>query len=355
MQVSIKDVARAAGVSHSTVSRALNDSPLVNASTKKRIQQLARQMGYSPNALARSLVTRHSSTVGVVVTAITDPFMSEVVQGIQDTADQHGYTVILCSSEEDPEREMAAVHMLRDKRVDGVICVASRIGGLYLDRQEEIGLPVIIINNHNEQMLRYPFTVSVDNEQGGYAAARYLLEDCGHRRIAYVTGPKASTHSSSQDRLNGFRLAHQDMGVGVDSALIVVGDGCARGGEWALEALMAVPEPPTAVFCYNDMTAMGLMRAARWRGIRVPEDIAVVGFDDILLSSYLNPPLTTVSQPKFEMGQRAMDLTLGLIDEGTWPAVSGQYTAGPLAHCSLVVRQSSGPSGANHSKGSSNV
>jgi DNA-binding LacI/PurR family transcriptional regulator len=352
VRVSIKDVARAAGVSHSTVSRALNDSSLVNTRTKKRIQRLARQMGYSPNALARSLVTRHSSTVGVVVTMITDPFMSEVVQGIQQTADENGYTVILCSSEEDPQREMAAVSLLRDKRVDAVICVASRIGGLYLDRQEEIGVPVVIINNHNEQVSQYPFTVTVDNEHGGYLAGRHLLQECEHRRVAYVTGPMASTHSSSRDRLNGFRRAYRDLGRDATDLLVFPGNGCPDGGERALVEMMKVTDPPTAVFCYNDMTAMGVMSAARQMGMQIPDDLAVVGFDDILLSTYLNPPLTTVSQPKMAMGEQAMALALSLIREGNWLTASGEDVERALVQCSLVARQSSGLRAAHRMKGS---
>ncbi len=351
MRVSIKDIARAAGVSHSTVSRALNDSALVNESTKRHIQALANQMGYCPNTLARSLVTRHSNTIGVVVTTITDPFMAEVVQGIQVVADEHKYTVILCSSEEDVQRELAAVEMLYSKRVDGVICVASRVGALYADHQERIGVPVVIINNHNEQVSRYPFTVSVDNVQGGYLAARHLVRDGGHQRIAYVSGPRASTHSSSQDRLNGYGQALYEANLESCPELILTGNGCPEGGEGALEVLLGLPEPPTAVFCYNDMTAMGLMDAARRRGVAVPADLAVVGFDNILLSAYLNPSLTTISQPKMEMGRRAMAMALSLIQRGDWTATWPGEKTELAVQCDLVVRESSlGYHGRSHPK-----
>ncbi|MBC8252801.1 MAG: LacI family DNA-binding transcriptional regulator, partial [Ardenticatenia bacterium] len=227
MRVSIKDIARTAGVSHSTVSRALNDSSLVSETTRDRIKCLADQMGYSPNTLARSLVTRYTNTVGVVVTTITDPFMSEVVKGIQTTADEYDYTVILCSSEETPEREMAAVEMLRSKRVDGVICIASRIGAVYLEHLERIDAPVVIINNHNERMGRYPHTISVDNHHGGYLAARHLVQQ-GYQRIAYVSGPVAVNHSSSRDRLGGDRQALMGAGIGC-------GPGGGGGGEGLAE------------------------------------------------------------------------------------------------------------------------
>jgi DNA-binding LacI/PurR family transcriptional regulator len=313
MRVSIKDIARAAGVSHSTVSRALSDSPLVSDETKARIQRLAQEMGYSPNTLARSLVTRQTYTVGVVVTTIADPFVAEVVQGIEATAHDYNYTVILCSSGAKPEREIAAVEMLRSKRVDGVIVTSSRIGALYLEHLERIGAPIVLINNHNEQSGRYTFTVTVDNRHGGYLATEHLVQ-LGHRRIAYVTAP--ADHSSDLDRMAGYRQALVAGGIEPDAALIVPGNGRAGGGERALQALMELNELPSAVFCYNDMTAIGLMHAARQVGLSVPRDMAVVGFDDIPFASYFYPPLTTIAQPKVEMGRLAMKMALSLMTIG---------------------------------------
>jgi DNA-binding LacI/PurR family transcriptional regulator len=313
MRVSIKDIAKAAGVSHSTVSRALSDSPLVSDETKGRIQRLAQEMGYSPNTLARSLVTRQTYTVGVVVTTIADPFVAEVVQGIEATAHDYNYTVILCSSGAKPEREIAAVEMLRSKRVDGVIVTSSRIGALYLEHLERIGAPIVLINNHNEQSGRYTFTVTVDNRHGGCLATEHLVQ-LGHRRIAYVTAP--ADHSSDLDRMAGYRQALVAGGIEPDAALIVPGNGRADGGERGLQALIELSEPPSAVFCYNDMTAIGLMHAARQVGLSVPRDMAVVGFDDIPFASYFYPPLTTIAQPKVEMGRLAMKMALSLMTIG---------------------------------------
>jgi DNA-binding LacI/PurR family transcriptional regulator len=313
MRVSIKDIAKAAGVSHSTVSRALSDSPLVSDETKARIQRLAQEMGYSPNTLARSLVTRQTYTIGVVVTTIADPFVAEVVQGIEATAHDYNYTVILCSSGAQPEREIAAVEMLRSKRVDGVIVTSSRIGALYLEHLERIGAPIVLINNHNESSGRYTFTVTVDNRHGGYLATKHLVK-LGHRRIAYVTAP--ADHSSDLDRMAGYRQALIAGGIEPDSTLIVPGNGRADGGEQALLALTELSESPSAVFCYNDMTAIGLMHAARQVGLSVPRDMAVVGFDDIPFASYFYPPLTTIAQPKVEMGRLAMKMALSLMAIG---------------------------------------
>jgi len=309
--VSIKDIAKAAGVSHSTVSRALRESPLVNVHTKERIQDLAREMGYSPDAHARSLVTGRSYTVGVVVTTIADPFVAEVVQGMESTAHDHGYTVILSSSNSEPEREIAAVEMLRAKRVDGVIVTSSRIGALYLDHVERIGAPVVLINNHNEQSGHYTYTVSVDNRHGSLLATDHLINQ-GHSRIAYINGP--ANHSSDTERMTGYRQALCEHSIPYDPTLVVPGNGKPVGGLRALEALIERTQPPSAVFCYNDMTAIGLLRAAREAGISVPGDLAVIGFDDIPLASFVCPPLSTISQPKNEMGRLAMEMVLTLAE-----------------------------------------
>ncbi len=335
MRVSIKDIAKAAGVSHSTVSRALSDSPLVKAETKARIQRLAQEMGYTPDAIARSLVTRHTRTVGIVVTTITDPFVAEVVQGIEDTAQQNDYSVILASSASEPERELAAVEMLRAKRVDSVIVTSSRVGALYLEHLERFGVPVVLVNNHNRQSGRYTFSVSVDNQHGGHLATTHLIQR-GHRRIGYVSGP--ADHSDDAERLAGYRQALDESSITFDPALVVHGNGRLDGGERALRTLARLAEPPTAVFCYNDMTAIGLISAARQTGLSVPEDLAVVGFDDIPLAAHVYPSLTTVAQPQRDMGRQAMNMALALMtaDDSTTPfsdiVVKGK----------LIVRASSG-------------
>ncbi len=310
MRVSIKDIAEAAGVSHSTVSRALSDSPLVKAETKARIRRLAQEMGYTPDAIARSLVTQRTQTIGIVVTTITDPFVAEVVQGIEDTAHEHGYSVILASSAAEPERELAAVEMLRAKRVDGVVVTSSRVGALYLAHLERIGVPVVLVNNHNQQSGRYTFSVSVDNQHGGHLATAHLIRR-GHRRIAYVSGP--ANHSDDAGRLAGYRRALEEAGLPFEAALVVPGNGRLDGGERALYVLKDLDAPPTAVFCYNDMTAIGLLSAARRLGIQVPRELAVVGFDDIPLAAHVCPPLTTIAQPQREIGRLAMGMVFDLM------------------------------------------
>jgi DNA-binding LacI/PurR family transcriptional regulator len=335
--VSIKDIAKAASVSHSTVSRALSDSPLVKAETRSRIQSLAREMGYSPDAWARSLVMRQTRTVGVVVTTLADPFIAEVVQGIESTAYQHGYTVILASSGSEPERELAAVEMLRSKRVDGVIVTSSRVGALYQKHLERIGVPVVLLNNHSEQSGRYTFSVTVDNQHGGHLATQHLIE-LGHRRIAFVSGPAGT--SSSDGRWTGYRQALTEAGIPPELGLVVSGTGRTEAGEQAFYTLMALAEPPTAVFCYNDVTAIGLLHAARETGLSVPQDLSLVGFDDIPFASFMYPSLTTIAQPKFEMGEQAMQMALALM---ATKSVSGAEVSDIVVKGQLIVRGSSGP------------
>jgi len=335
MRVSIKDIARAGGVSHSTVSRALSDSPLVSADTKVRLKRLAHEMGYSPDAQARSLVMGRTRTIGVVVTTITDPFIAEIVQAIESTARDNGYSVILSGSSAEPEREIAAVEMLQSKRVDGVIVTSSRVGALYQQYLDRLGVPVVLINSHREERGPYTFSVTVDNRHGGYLATEHLLR-LGHRRIAYVTGP--ANHSDDLGRLEGYCQALARDGLLFEPGLVAPGTGRAEGGEQALPVLTGLREPPTAVFCYNDMTAVGLLRAARQAGLSVPQDLSIVGFDDIPFASYVCPPLTTIAQPKFEMGQQAVQMVLALI--GHEDPEDGQV-ANVVVKGQLIVRESS--------------
>jgi len=330
MSVSIKDIAKAAGVSHSTVSRALAGSSLVAEETRQRIRRLAKEMGYSPSAVARGLVTKRTHTVGLVVTTIADPFVAEVVRGIEEMALDNGYSVILCESNAEPQREITAVRILREKRVDGIIVTASRVGSLYLPLLEEVEVPIVLINNQREG--RYVYSVATDNVHGGEMATTHLLE-LGHKRIGYITGPEGA--SSSLDRLAGYRRALRSQNIGFVPALVSSGNGRIEGGERAMHQLMTLCPPPTAVFCYNDMTAIGAIAEARRMGFRVPQDISVVGFDDIAFAAYVDPPLTTVEQRKYEMGQIAMKMVLDIlagVDTVSAITLQGQ----------LVVRGSSG-------------
>jgi len=310
MSVSIKDIARAAGVSHSTVSRALADSPLVKDETKQRILTIAEELDYTPHALARSLVTRRTQTIGIVVTTIADPFVAEIVRGIEETGQPRGYNVILCNSNADPDREVAAVRALREKRVDGIIVTASRVGDLYLPLLEDVGIPIVLVNNQHSG--RYIYSIATDDRKGGEIATEHLIS-LGHMRIGYIASP--NNVSSNQARKDGYLKALASHGIGADPSWVAEGDGRPELGQIAMARLLALPRPPSAVFCYNDLTAIGAMNAIKEAGMEIPEDISLIGYDDIDIVRYLNPPLTTVAQRKYDMGCIAMQMLLDLLSE----------------------------------------
>lgn len=328
---SIKDIARIAGVAHSTVSRALRNSPVVNRETVERIQQIARESGYRTSAAARSLVTRRSDTIGVVVTNIADPFVAGVVSGIEETADQHGLSVFLANSNGEPEREVRVARKFEERRVDGIIVTASRVGAQYVPLLSHMQVPIVLLNNQHPS--QFAHSVMIANVQASLDATRHLIA-LGHRRIAYL-GDRYG-YQSDAERYAGYWQALEEGGLPFEPLLVAHGDGKPEGAETAIADLLALPQPPTAVFCYNDLSALGAMRQIRNHGLRIPADISVVGFDDLYISQYMNPPLTTVRQPMRQMGRMAME-TLLQIFAG---AESGHDIKVPGE---LIVRQSTAP------------
>jgi DNA-binding LacI/PurR family transcriptional regulator len=326
--ISIKDIAKNAGVSHSTVSRALRDSPLISLETRQRIQRIAREMDYTPSAIARSLVTRRTNTIGLVVTTISDPFIAEVVRGVEETALNNDYSIILCNCNAEPERELASVRTLQEKRVDAIIVTASRVGSLYVPRLEELNIPIVLINN--QQAGHYLHSVSTDNFAGGRLAGEHLLS-LGHRRIAYL-GVAPDAHASIE-RLEGCRAVLQEHGLDIHDDWLLPANGRADGGKAGVARLLQCAIRPTAIFCYNDMTAIGALQALKAAGLRVPGDISLIGYDDIAFTVFVDPPLTTIAQPKYTLGRRAMELTLARLN--------GQENIGDIVLTSHLVERAS--------------
>jgi DNA-binding LacI/PurR family transcriptional regulator len=329
--ISIKDIARAANVSHSTVSRALRNSPLVNAETRALIQKIAEETGYTVSAVARSLVTRRTNTIGVVVTTLADPFAGEVVSGIEEFALRREYSIILACGHSDPDLELRAVHSLRERRVDGILVMASRIGARYLQVLSGMRVPIVLINSHHPA--EFLHSVRIDDVAGARLATGHLA-DLGHRRIGYI-GDKLGFQSDI-DRMTGYRRTLEEGDLPFVPELVVHGDGTPESGMSAMQRLLSLPERPTAVFCYNDRLAIGAMRAVREHGFRVPRDVSICGYDDLYLSSYTDPPLTTIRQPKQEMGLLAGEILIRLL--------GGERPESRLTNGVLVVRKStSGP------------
>jgi DNA-binding LacI/PurR family transcriptional regulator len=328
---SIKDIARLANVSSSTVSRALQSSPLISRRTAERIQRIARESGYRVSAIARGLVTQKTKTIGVVVTTIADPFVSEVVNGIEECGNDHGYSVFLANSNADPERETKVVHSFSERRVEGVVVTSSRVGARYLPLLSEMRIPIVLVNNQHPG--EFVNSVLIENVKASAEVTNHLIQ-LGHKRIAYL-GDRFG-YQSDTERFAGYREALGRAELPFLPELIVHGDGKCEGGMTGVEALLNLPKPPTAIFCYNDMTALGALRQLHLRKMRVPEDISVVGFDDLFIASYTQPPLTTVRQPRRLMGRLAMESLLKLI--------SGEDSSSAInVPAELIVRESTAP------------
>ncbi len=305
---SIKDIARSARVSHSTVSRALRNSPLVNPRTAAIIQRIALECGYQPSAAARSLVTQRTYTVGVVVTNISDPFVAGVVCGIEDAASEQGFSVFLANSNADPEQEVRVVRSFEERRVDGIVVTSSRVGALYVPLLTRRRIPIVLLNNQHPS--EFAHSVMIDNPAGSLDGMRHLI-DLGHRRIAYL-GDRHGRQSDTERR-EGYQTALARAGVPVEPRLIVHGNGKPEGAQEPIAELLALDRRPTAILCYNDLSALGAMHQLRLAGLRVPADISLVGFDDLYISQYLDPPLTTIRQPMRQMGRLAMETLIAML------------------------------------------
>jgi DNA-binding LacI/PurR family transcriptional regulator len=260
-QPSIKDIAKVAKVSHSTVSRALQNSPLVNAKTAEKIRQIAHESGYRASAVARGLVMRRTHTIGLVVTTVADPFASEVVSGIEQAANDHGYAVFLAESNAEPEREKKVVQSFAERRVDGIVVTSSRVGALYLPLLSEMMVPIVLVNNQHPGA--FVHSVMIGNLEGSRTATEHLVA-LGHRRIAYL-GDQFG-YQSDTERFAGYREALDNAGIPFLPELVVHGDGKPEAAMRAMEKLLALAKPPTAVCCYNDMSALGAMKSIRLTG-----------------------------------------------------------------------------------------
>ena len=325
-RVTISDVARKAGVSESTVSRVLNGTARVAATKQRAVEIALRETGFQPNAFARGLATGRSQAIGVVTQAIDSPFYGEGMRGIERTLHAGGYTPIFMSGHWNSDDEERCIRELIQRRVDGLILFAGRLSAERIAMFAE-QLPIVVTGRTMDG--RGVFSLSVDDEHGARLATEHLIE-LGHRRIAFIAGPR--DHPDAQARFNGYRSALDQAAIEFQPALVAIGDFREEGGRLAGERLLAMGEPFTAVVCANDQTAFGLQLALHHRGLRVPDDVSVVGFDDLSTSAYFLPPLTTVRQPVDQMGDLSAQALLMMIDKRD-PAFRAPAV-------SLVVRES---------------
>lgn len=304
----ITDVALKANVSITTVSRVVNNSShKVHPATRERVQQVVQELDFRPNALAKGLPTKKTLTIGIIIPDISNPYYSEIVRGIQNVADKAGYSVTLQNTDGKQEGIIRSIYLLRDKSADGVIFSGGIIAGYEtLSILRELKERVVVIGRHQ---VDFP-AVMVDNMGGASHAAQHLI-GLGHTKIAFIGGSDGST--TSKDRLAGYRNALAQNGFPYDEKLVTQGSWNPRSGYLMAKMLLRAKNRPTAIVCANDQMAFGAIKAAKEARLAVPDDLAVVGFDNIPLSSYFDPPLTTVEIPIQEIGAASMKMLIGLL------------------------------------------
>ncbi|AHB68501.1 DNA-binding transcriptional regulator CytR [Cronobacter malonaticus] len=323
----MKDVAVRARVSTATVSRALMNPEKVSQATRNRVEQAAIDVGYLPGSLNRNLKRNESRTILVIVPDICDPFFSEIIRGIEVTAAEQGYLVLIGDCAHQNQQEKTFIDLIITKQIDGMLLLGSRLP-FDASKEEQRNLPPMVMANEFAPELELP-TVHIDNLTAAFNAVNYLHE-LGHQRIACIAGPEEMP--LCHYRLQGYVQALRRSGMTVDPHYIARGDFTYEAGANALEQLLSLPQPPTAIFCHSDVMALGALSMAKRRGFRVPDDLSIIGFDNIALAEFCDPPLTTVAQPRFDIGREAMLLLLSQLNGHT--VSSGSR----LLDCELVLR-----------------
>ncbi|WP_162047811.1 substrate-binding domain-containing protein [Vibrio taketomensis] len=307
----MKDIAKLAGVSTSTVSHVINQSRYVSEEISERVNRAAQVLNYSPSALARSLKMNRTKTLGMLLTTSDNPFYGEVVKGVERCCYQKGYNLILCNTEGDNQRMKASIHTLLQKRVDGMILMCSSLEGERIDEFEKYpDVPVVVMDWG--PMLFASDKIQDNSLQGGYMAVKYLI-DCGHKKIGCITGPL--NRHQAQMRYEGFKRAMRESDLLLNSDWIVESNFECDGGYQAFNQMYGKGELPSALFVCNDMMAIGVLNAAYEKGLKVPDDFSIIGYDDIHMAQYMTPPLTTIHQPKYRLGQAAVETLLAKLEQ----------------------------------------
>lgn len=315
MPITLKDVAREAGVSISTACRALNNSFGIHDDTRRHITDVAARLNYRTNQVARGLVTGQSHSIGLVISDIRNPFFAEVARGAEDAAFHAGRDLVLCNSDLNAEKQMRYIEWLVAKRTDGI--VMNSVAPLSPAQQDQLwasGIPIVLLNlslaSRRSPMRRFSAAIA-DNLAGGEIAGNYLI-DLAHVNVIHITGPR--THGNFADRAIGFLKAFHDRGL--PKPKVVYGEHTFGAAYQAARQHLASERNVTAIFAGNDVIAFGCMRAMLERGIRIPQDISIVGFDNVEISQITCPPLTTIDQPKYETGKAAVEMLLKVMAQG---------------------------------------
>jgi len=312
MNPTIKDVAQKANVSIATVSRVLNNLGGYSDKTRQKVNTAIKEIGYQPNAIARGLINKRTHTIGVMFPSVSGAFSSDLLKGIEELANDSNYSVMVCNTDQDGKRTMKYLQLLREKQVDGIIFSSEVLKTEYYDVLETMKIPVVLVSSQTE-FAKVPF-VKVDDYQAAYDAVMYLVSK-GHRKIAMISGI-LSDINAGKPRAEGYRDALEASGIPFNSRHLVFGDFLYESGRIAMDTLLEQAPDVTAVFAASDEMAIGALSTIVKHGLSVPEDISLMGYDDLGIAKMIIPPLTTVKQPLYEMGKIAAQKLIQLLDTG---------------------------------------
>ena len=305
MPAIMKDIATRAGVSINTVSRALNNKPDISKETRNLILRIAQEVDYTPHGLAKSLVTRKTHTIGIIIPNNLDSFYAEVVQGIGYESRERGHSIILCNSQDSADKELELIRLLREKRVDGMLIYPIQEDDRYIEELRNSSIPFVFLNRHTNA-LECDYVMN-DNIYGTFSAVNYLIQT-GHRRITYICAKP--TASSGKERIAGCEKAISEAGLPLNALSVVNCKETIESCYRRVKELLVQDKELYAIFVWDDRLAIGARKAIFEAGKRIPQDIALVGYDDIEISKYLFPPLTTVRQPSYQIGETAASILL---------------------------------------------
>ncbi|MFC3798074.1 catabolite control protein A [Cohnella sp. GCM10012308] len=335
MTVTIYDVAREAGVSMATVSRVVNNNPNVKPQTRKKVYEAIERLGYRPNAVARGLASKKTTTVGVVIPDIANANFAEVARGIEDIANMYHYNIILCNADKRKEKEIRVINTLLEKQVDGLLFMGGVVTDEHIQAFNTSNVPIVLCATTDEKGTMP--SVDIDHETAAYDAVRKLIGE-GHKRIAMISGTLQDP-ANGYARYQGYKRALEESGIAFDESLVRVGNYRYESGIEAVQYFLELEERPSAVFAATDEMAIGAIHGIQDAGLSVPEDISVIGVDNIRLASMVRPLLTTVAQPMYDIGAVSMRLLTKLMKK------ENVEQARVTLHHELIVRNSVAPRG----------
>lgn len=310
MSVTIKDIAKLSGVSTATVSKVINHKDNdIGKSTIERVKKIIEEQKYSPNIVARSMITKKTKTIGLVIPDVRNPFFTDLARGAEDVANERGYSLLFCNTDDDLKKEIKYINNLIEKQIDGIALAGAAIRDQSLEENMDIKIPIVSLDR-NVYFKGIEGKIEVDNFSGAYDAVNHLVQ-LGHNKIMFLSGQL--NIKLSMDRLEGYKRALLDNSIDYNENLVIVGR---YSSEFGYETMknMELDREITAIFCGNDLIAIGAMNALKEKHISIPEDISIVGFDDIYISTLVSPPLTTVRQPSYEIGYLAIETLIDILE-----------------------------------------